>query len=307
MKTSTHLAKLLLLAWPVAAMATPTSFVPRSPEVIDTPFMRASMLPTTLSIDALTPAEIAQIRLDLYAELQQTKPWPSEGVDGCMAWFYKRGKPTESWQAFAYAVGGRSNANGAVKLNGALRPTRFHYDIPSDSERGFFGMKSKPGPGPGNGSAWISVFHARTSYRDMAQHRAADGALSDRLNIDQAEPEARVLRLLNTSSLRVLDPKMRCTDLKTQCRRYVLALDRPTVWQTIWSREEQPIALAVGAPLEIAIEDMCPFARTAMVEGAINTRIGGAEPDMKKYGLRRVEALRDVLKRHADEAAKAAR
>jgi len=304
MRTMTSLA-CLLLAVPTAAMAAPTSFVARSVESIDTPFMRAAALPATLSLDTLSPAEIAQIRLDLYAELQQSKPRPVQGVDGCMAWFYKRAAPTEAWQAFAYAVGGRDDGDGAIKLNGALRPTRFRYDIPSGSERGFYGTKSKPGPGPGMGSASIAVFHARAGHRDMARHQAADRALSQRLLVDQAEPEARVLRLLGTTSLRVQDPKMRCTDLKTHCRRYVFSLDRPAVWQTIWSGEEQPIALAAGAALEIAIEDMCPFSHQAMVEGAINTRIGGAEPDMKKYGLRRVESLRVVLKRHAEEAAKA--
>jgi len=36
----------------------------------------------------------------------------------------------------------------------------------------------------------------------------------------------------------------------------------------------------------------------------INIRIGGAEPDMKKYGFRRVEPLRVVLKRRAEEEAR---
>ncbi|WP_428505658.1 hypothetical protein [Roseateles sp.] len=42
----------------------------------------------------------------------------------------------------------------------------------------------------------------------------------------------------------------------------------------------------------------------ARASAPINIRIGGAEPDMKKYGFRRVEPLRVVLKRHADEAAR---
>ena len=292
----------LSLVWlSVCSAAAPTQFVASGGEPIKIPFVRASALPTTLSLDALTPGEIRQIRLDLYAELQQTAPWPVEGIDGCMAWFYVRASALAPWQAVGFAVDGPSGNNAALKLNGSLRSARFHYRIPTDTERGFFGAKSKPGLGPGRGSARIVVFQPRASYRELAQERAADQALGDRLDQDRVEPEARSLNLLGTASLRVQEAKMPCTDLKTSCRRYVAVLDQPMVWKALGSAEEQRVAPASGAPAELAIEDMCPFSRKGMVDDAMNTRIGGAEPDMKKYGFRRVEPLRVVLKRHADE------
>jgi len=304
-----HLLRLALgtlpLVWlSVCSAAAPTQFVASGGEPIKTPFVRSSALPATLSLDALTPAEIRQIRLDLYAELQQTAPWPVEGIDGCMAWFYVRASARAPWQAVGFAVDGPSGNNAALKLNGSLRPAHFHYRIPTDTERGFYGAKSKPGLGPGRGSARIVVFQPRTSYRELAQQRAADQALGDRLDLDRVEPEARSLSLLGTASLRVQEAKMPCTDLKTSCRRYVSALDQTMVWKALVSGEEQVIARAADAPAELAIEDMCPFSRKGMVDDAMNTRIGGAEPDMKKYGFRRVEPLRVVLKRHADEEAR---
>ncbi len=60
-----------------------SSFVPQSSEPIPGPVVTAGQLPETLSLDALTPARVLQVQ-------RKQGPHPSEGIDGCMAWLYRR-------------------------------------------------------------------------------------------------------------------------------------------------------------------------------------------------------------------------
>ena len=57
-----------------------------------------------------------------------------------------------------------------------------------------------------------------------------------------------------------------------------------------------PIAVAPGIRYEMAIEDMCPFGRNALVEGSINTRMGGAEPGVRNHGLKNNASLKAALR-----------
>jgi len=51
----------------------------------------------------------------------------------------------------------------------------------------------------------------------------------------------------------------------------------------------------------MAIEDMCPFSRQAMVEGPINTRLGGAEPGVRRYGIQNNASLKAALRPYVQD------
>ena len=256
------------------ACAHSSSFVPQSSELIPGPVVTAEHLPGTLSLDALTPAEVGAIRAEVLQVQRKQGPHPSEGIEGCMAWLYRRSQPGAPWQPFGFVV---DKSWMAVKLNGQLRQAdHFYYAWPAQDQPAFLGMKSVPTAGPGHGAASITDFTPIQGFADLLSRAEAHEVIDSRVVRDRAEPDTRSLEFLNTASIKVERSRMRCTDLQTHCRRYVFTLDKPTAWSGWSPRVSEPIALAATAPLEIAVEDMCPFSRRGFIQQARNTRVSGA-------------------------------
>lgn len=296
-----------LLSWLAqAAQAAPAADVPThwvaaSREPIPLPYPSAHQLPRTLSIDALTEAEIQEIRRSLYAELKDVPPRRVEGVDGCMAWLYKRHAPSEPWQAFGFAVGG-TRGFAAAKINGGLRRSSFNYSISPQSYLSLMLVgRNRPGTQPGRGYAASSMFAAGSGYQALKQAEPAYRDLFDRQVFKKEDPEARQLLFGFSDAVTVADKKMRCTHLKARCRRYVAPVTQPARWHPYHAEDGAEQTIAAGPPMEIAIEDMCPHARDSMVEGLLNSRSGGAEPDMRKHGIKNNSSLLEALQPYATQ------
>jgi hypothetical protein len=292
-----------LLAAAMAQTALPraepnTTWVAGSREPIPLPYPRTGKLPRRLSIDAFTEAEIRQIKADIYAELKDVPPRRVEGVDGCMAWLYKRHAPTQAWQAFGFAVDGNRGFK-AAKINGALRRVSLHYTITPDTYMTLFLYGShRPSKRPGRGYSTTALQEAGSGYRELKRLEAAQGELEFEMFSKKEDPAARMLHFGQSDAVRISDKKMRCTHLNALCRRYIVPVSKPAYWAPYSSdlAPNENIATEPRLQTELAIEDMCPFGRQGLVEGDINTRSGGAEPGMRKYGIKNNSSLRDAVK-----------
>jgi hypothetical protein len=283
-----------------------TEFVAATREPIAKPFPTIHNLPKTLSIDPMTDAEIQQIRQQIFEEIKFEPAKRVQGIDGCMKWFFMRHDSKQRWRAFGFAL----RSSGMAKLNGAMRPAWFSYSITSESVRGLLGMSNKPGTKPGAGAMWMHSFVEKASFRELLATSDADDSQAHHMNIGTLGPDARFLAFGRTSALRIGKPEAACTLLHARCRQYVFPVNVTSEWVGSITRNaanmdadhvHEPIAMAPGLNLEIAVEDMCPFSREALVEAAINTRAGGAEPGVRKYGIKNNASLKEALEPYVQE------
>jgi hypothetical protein len=278
-----------------------TEFVAATREPIAKPFPTIHNLPKTLSIDPMTDAEIQMVRQEIFDEIKFNPAKRVEGIDGCMHWFFMRHDSRQRWQAFGFAL---SSGGGLAKLNGAMRPAWFSYSIASVSVKGLLGMSNEPGTKPGAGAMWMHSFEEAASYRELRAMADAVDSRAHKMNIGTLGPDARFLVFGRTKALTISKPEVACTLLHARCRQYVLPVNVAAEWVGSITRNaanmdadhvRDPIGMASGLNLEIAIEDMCPFSREALVEGAVNTRAGGAEPGVRKYGIKNNASLKEAL------------
>jgi hypothetical protein len=283
-----------------------TEFVAATLEPIPKPFPTIHNLPKTLSIDPMTDAEIQLIRQQIFEEIEFKVPKRVQGIDGCMHWFFIRHDPRQRWQAFGFAL----RNSGMAKMNGALRPAWFSYSIASEPVKSLFGALDGPGTKPGGGATWMHTFEEKASFRELRATSESDGDRANRMNIGALGPDARYLTFGRTSALTVNKPEISCTLLRARCRQYVFPVNKVPEWvgsitrnAANWDADHihEPIDVARGLKLEIAIEDMCPFSQEALVEGPVNTRSGGAEPGVRKYGLGKNASLKEALRPYVQE------
>ncbi len=282
-----------------------TEFVPATHEAIPEPFPTIHNLPKALSIDPMTDAEIQLIRQQIFEVIELKTPRRVEGIDGCMQWFFMRHDPKQRWQAFGFAE--RESGVAMAKLNGAMRATVFSYSIASEPVRSLLsvlGTLYGPGTKPGGGGMWMQSFAGKTSIRELRATSEADRSRAHDMGMGILGPDARYLTFGRTNVLKVSRPEAACTLLRARCRQYVFPVNGAAEWIGSIMRNpanvdadhfHEPIDMARGLKLEIAIEDMCPFSRDALVESAVNTRVGGAEPGVRKYGIRNNASLKEAL------------
>jgi len=282
-----------------------TRFVQASSEPIAAPLPTLQTVPTTLSIDAFTPAEILQIQRDLYDEFAAREEHRAEGIDGCMQWLFMRRGAQQPWQAFGMSM--YRNGTGIAKINGALRRARFSYSIAPTASSGLFGSTYGAGKGPGGGSAMIESFTPRASYRLWRDAETADAQWLHQVSQGELTSQLATLWFGKTAALKIDDQNRACTHLKARCRRYVFPVSPDPYWSMVVKPEpptprDQAITAGAGYPVEMAIEDMCPFSRQAMVEGPINTRLGGAEPGVRRYGIQNNASLKAALRPYVQDS-----
>lgn len=280
----------------------PTTFVLSSKEEIPAPFPTKQTLPATLSIDAFTPEEIQRIRQDVYDSIQTQDETPREGVAGCMQWVFFRTEPKAPWLAFGMVGAGRAN-NGMAKLNGRYFSVYFDYTIDKQERRGLMGtlFGDTAGKGPGHGRTWVKTFVPKKSYAQWLMDEQHDQRLASEFFREEAVAGLARLEFGRTSQLIIEAADTPCTHLKARCRRYVLPVTEEARWWLSGPKKDGrsisiPVGLAPGIQYEVAIEDMCPFGRNALVERSINTRMGGAEPGVRDHGLKNNASLKAALR-----------
>ena len=261
-------------------------------------------LPKALSVDAMSPVEIDRTRRGLLSHLQRTPFGRQDGVDGCMQWVFLRHGATEPWMAVGFALPWLGV--GAVKLNGALRSAQMVYAItPATSERrSLQGAVSVPGTRPGSGAMAVTSLADRSDLGRWFLEIEDDRRQAGLVFAGTVPATQRYLRLAPVSQLRVSSLRMRCTLLAADCRRYVSDLDDDARWMrpgrsdgdtTPGASAQDRIPLSTGSGAQLAIEDMCPFSRLAMVEGPVNTRAAPVQRGIADHGIPGNASLGDAL------------
>ena len=289
-------------AMPLAAR---TQFVQATTEPIAAPFPTPQNLPNTLSIDALTAAEIRQLQRDIYAEIKGKEDRRIEGIDGCMQWLFFRTNAAHPWQAFGISMPGKMA--GLAKINGALRRTEYIYSITAHSHRTIIGMVHGPGKALGGGHAVVGSFSPKSSYNQWLLDDRADDILSGKFSRGELPSVMATLDFGRTNALTIEGRNVPCSHVEARCRRYFYPVNKMAEWwfsdgqQGLPRLPHEPIPMVDGLTYEMAIEDMCPFSRLGLVEGPINTRAGGAEPGVKKYGINNNASLKAALRPYVQE------
>lgn len=289
------LAGFVLLAAATSSLAGGTQLVRHAGAPLADAYQDRSKLPPEISIDALSAAEVASVKQGILSYLRQNPPGRAEGIDGCMQWLFLRHGPQERWAAVGYSL--PLFKLGAVKINGALRRASLNFGItPIVEDLGWFrGTASFPGTAPGQGGISVTTLADRSDFAQWLAQMKNDGEDAMRYFRGQAPKTHWALRLASVSHLVVEAPKVRCTLMAAQCRRYVSRVDDDAKWQPSGASPEvgslrssvapEPIPLAPGLRTEIAIEDMCPFSRQGLVEGPINTRAHPVERGIDAFGI----------------------
>lgn len=281
-----------------------TTWITESGESITASVVTSRTLPRTLSIDGLSATEIERVRQEVYDTINHVPPIDRSAqvsaADNCMQWIFHRWDRTQPWRAVGFQVGKR----GLMKLNGALRRVELGYTI-SYRVSELFGWPSRAivEDGLTGGSARISVFSSHDSYRQADAAKANDDALRAAIDRGEYGPRSTTLLFGSTDRIEIVQPDAPCSLLKARCRRYEFKATRPAEWQGFrvldapqGTAVREPIAALGAAPMEFAIEDMCPFVwGGAMIERQYSRREGPAAA-AKRFGLRGNAALRDALK-----------
>jgi hypothetical protein len=291
------------LAMASASAAEGTELVRRAGTPLADVYQDRKELPRELSIDALSPTEIAKIKQGILTYLKEHRPERADGIEGCMQWVFLRHSKKEPWAAVGYSL--PSHRAGAVKINGTLRPASINYGIAPDIRpaRGWFrGATSVPGTRPGGGAIFVRSFADRSDFAVLLSQLDSDNKNWLRNHEGTSEPRQWNLRLAPVSGLRVASPRARCTLLAAECRQYTSAVDNDAQWlppgvggSPPTNQAAVPGSLAPDLRTEIAIEDMCPFSRQGLVEGAVNTRADPVEHGIKAFGIPGNASLKAAL------------
>ena len=278
-----------------------TRLVEQTTELVPTPMPTLATLPKTLSIDALTAEEIRSLQQGIYDSLPvQTEPKHRPGSAECMQWLYKRNKNQTQLQAIGLNF--RLNKS-VIKINGKLRRASMDWSIDSDSDQNFFGSYEIPGKRPGGGGVSVYQFKELDSIKQLIDEAESTRLFSIDFDKNKLGADTVSLRLGSRDSVVVSKKELRCTHLAADCRQYTVGINRllwlrPTV-EKDQLNYEIPIDQSASNIAELVIEDMCPFSRNAMVQGALNTRGSGELAGIKRHGIKSfldIKSMRDVLR-----------
>ncbi len=280
-----------------------TQFVGSTSEPIAEPFVDSRSLPRQLSIDPLSENEIQSIRESIYRRVKDTPPIDPvrhvAGADGCMQWVFQRPAPNAPWRTVGYKF---ADVGMLIKMNGHMRRVRddidIHYDVQAYASFGRLAHE-----------AWrdgaelsITVFTQRDDPDEAARTSAADRQVLDDASFKRNGKRTRILRFGGSRTISIASSKAACSLMKAHCRRYEYTVDAPSSWWTWYGIEphdgdfvRDPVAALQPGPMALAYEDMCPFARDALVE-RMRMRGGGSGGSVKSFGLPGNASLRDALR-----------
>lgn len=279
-----------------------TRWAVQSHEPITTPVVTSRTLPATLSIDALTDAEIQTIRQDIYDRVKYTPPIDPlthvAGADGCMQWVYQRWGRDQPWRTVGFRFNG---GKGLIKLNGALRWIDFRYGIGYDLND--LVLKKRVRVVGSGGDADMETFTPYPSYAQAIASAASEAALQEALRVGEHGSRVRRLWFGSSNAIAIVQHDAPCSLLRARCRRYEFEATGPAHWQGFQRAEapygaivqSEPVAPIADTPLGFAVEDMCPFAEAAMIERQYS-RMSGRSSFVKPYGLPGNASLRDALR-----------
>lgn len=257
-------------------------------EAISGSFPVRNALPKRLSFDALSKEEIDRFRQELYSAAIESRSRGRDEWPYCMQWVFKREEKGGAIQPVGFSIGGEQ---AALKINGVLRP------ISLGGSRLFSDQYDSPIKQLSL-SAWS--FRAIAGPADLIKSR-------DNISEDYREWKANTGNHLATLSITfpfksvVEETKgMQCTYLNAKCRRYVAPIQSVS-WLF---REDKPssvsqgelLPLALPSAIDLLIEDMCPYAPGALIDGAIGGRVTRHEIGTKKYGFPKNPKLMEALK-----------
>lgn len=250
-----------------------TVLVDQSSEIIRVPNPLVSALPKTISIDAMTAEEVQKVRQNIH-----DGPYglPPDGIGGrprCMAWLFKRASGKTEFLPVGFVTGTWS---GVLKINGLLRPSYVFAGTDNSANISVGSFQST------QTYAERMKFEDRKSSVDTSNSRAQEATLEIRLH-----------------GFKVDVSKMRCSLLETQCRRYTSGL-RSLKWlydatpKRIY-KEEKQIRVETSSPIEIAVEDMCPYKHEGVVEQPWKSRLWGEELGVALFGFMTNPSLSEAL------------
>lgn len=296
-----HLVPVMALATAVASAAGGTQLVRRASTPLANAYQDRREFPQELSIDALSAEEIGHIKQGILSYLQKNPLGREDGIEGCMQWVFLRHRADEPWSAVGYSLPWLRV--GAVKINGFLRRANLSYRIePMLKAQGWLrGTVSVPGTRPGSGAIFVTPLANRSDFTQWLSELENDRQSSLRLLEGNSDSTQWALRIAPVSNLKVALPRFRCTLLAAECRQYVSVVDDDASWMPSGVNRSppkeavEPIPLASGLRMELAVEDMCPFSRQGMVEGPVNTRAHPVERGIKAFGIPGNASLKTAL------------
>ena len=153
------------------------------------------------------------------------------------------------------------------------------------------------------GGVRVYQFKELNSFKQLIDEAESTQGLAIDFNKNKLGADIVSLNLGSSNSVVVSKKELRCTHLAADCRQYTVGIDqlrwfRPLVYKDQLNHEI-PIDQSASNIAELVIEDMCPFSRKAMVQGALNTRGSGELAGIKRHGIKSfldIKSLRDVLR-----------
>ena len=259
-----------------------TVLVEKSTEEIPIPFPTKDNLPRTISFDALTDQEVQMIRQDIYNHPQFAEERAGK-VDltrpNCMQWMFKKGLGKNIWEPIGFFVSGDQ---GLLNINGKLRNISFAIDFNPDH--------SNPGLG---GGLYAMTFIAFKNYSDLKENSEKDRAVA--LKNYSENRNAKLWTIgVNNKKLVVMNKKMQCSLMNAKCRRYVATV-QSVQWQAELPDKRVTLPISGGDGFQIAIEDMCPWRRSGLVETNFRSRIWGEQSGVVSHGFPKNPSLIKAL------------
>jgi hypothetical protein len=261
-----------------------TVLVEKSTEEIPIPFPSIDNLPRTISFDSLTDQEVQMIRQDIYnhpqfaeervGKVNLTRP-------NCMQWMFKKGAPKGGWQPIGFFINGDQ---GLLNINGKLRILNYAIDV--NPESGNPGLE-------GGLSVWS--LHFFKNYSERAENYEKSSGIAMHNYLKNRDGKFWTIGM-NNKKLVVANKKMQCSLMNAKCRRYVATMQN-IQWRTVLQDQDKWVTLPIsrGDGFEIAIEDMCPWRRTGLVETNFRSRIWGEQSGVVWHGFPRNPSLIKAL------------
>lgn len=292
----------------VVSTVTVTRLVETSTAPIDEPFPTVNNLPKTISFDSMSEAEMQQWHQEMFDYNIRVSAGRSGGGTSCTQWYLLRLGQNQPWKT----VG----VGGLIKINGIFRSVVMDYSIDAGKSIWVSG-KQVPGKEPGSGGGFVNAFKKKQTSFAQELNKYTDGdknvpSSSTDLNDSKITrsflngdfgSEVRQLIFGQTEKLTVLEKKMKCSNVNANCRRYIFPFVNAS-WRGFRNDAREPISFPLNASYEMAIEDMCPFDRGALVQREINTRLGGPGPGVRSYGFPKNTHLTESIRPYLEQVKK---
>ena len=91
-----------------------------------------------------------------------------------------------------------------------------------------------------------------------------------------------------------MNKKMQCSLMNAKCRRYVATV-QSVQWQAELPDKRVTLPISGGDGFQIAIEDMCPWRRSGLVETNFRSRIWGEQSGVVSHGFPKNPSLIKAL------------